>query len=55
MKTAAHLIANAALLLAAIYMAVAMTIGRFRHPWMSETELFLNMPELIQLKEIPKP
>lgn len=34
------------------WLAISTTIFRFRHPWATETELFLHIPEALMLKKI---
>jgi hypothetical protein len=36
-----------------LWIIVSSMIFRFRHPWATDTELFLNIPNAFMLKKIP--
>ena len=48
-KTLLHV----AFVLAALWLAISTVIFRFRHPWATETETFLHIPDAFMLRKVP--
>ena len=42
------------LYIVALYAVVVCAIFRFSHPWMTETELFLHVPEALSFQTVPR-
>ena len=38
---------------ALIWLAISTMIFRFRHPWATETETFLHIPDAFMLRKVP--
>lgn len=45
----------ASAILAAIYVATASMVFRLRHPWMTETQLLLNMGHMLTFSKVERP
>lgn len=39
---------------AALWLIASTFIFRLRHPWATETEIFLHLPDAIMLREVPR-
>ena len=48
-----QIILGLAFILAIIWTAIGTMIFRFRHPWATETETFLHIPDAFMLRKIP--
>ena len=55
MNEAAKQAARIFLSLALAWAAISSLIGRFRHPWMTETQVIMHLPELVLLKTVKEP
>lgn len=38
---------------AVLWLAISSAVFRFRHPWASETEVILHIPDAIMLRQVP--